>query len=45
MSGMVEFKDKSFIKHWLSNLDGDDKYGGYNFRIRRDTRKDITRKC
>lgn len=26
MSGMVEFKDKSFIKHWLTNLDEDDKY-------------------
>lgn len=26
MSGMVEFKDKSFIKHWLSNLDAKDKY-------------------
>lgn len=26
MSGMVEFKDKSFIKHWLSGLDDDDKY-------------------
>ena len=26
MSGMVEFKDKSFIKHWLSNLDTKDKY-------------------
>jgi hypothetical protein len=26
MSGMVEFKDKSFIKHWLSNLEKD-KYG------------------
>jgi len=24
MSGLVEFKDKSFIKHWLSNLDEDD---------------------
>lgn len=23
MSGMVEFKDKSFIKHWLSNLEKD----------------------
>lgn len=23
MSGMVEFKDKSFIKHWLSELDND----------------------
>lgn len=23
MSGLVEFKDKSFIKHWLSNLDVD----------------------
>jgi hypothetical protein len=26
MSGMVEFKDKSFIKHWLVGLDDDDKY-------------------
>jgi len=26
MSGMVEFKDKSFIKHWLVNLDSEDKY-------------------
>ena len=26
MSGMVEFKDKSFIHHWLSNIDDDDKY-------------------
>ena len=26
MSGFVEFKDKSFIKHWLSNLDEKDKY-------------------
>lgn len=26
MSGMVEFKDKSFIKHWLNNLDEKDKY-------------------
>ena len=26
MSGMVEFKDKSFIKHWLSNLENKDKY-------------------
>lgn len=26
MSGMVEFKDTSFIKHWLNNLDSDDKY-------------------
>jgi len=25
MSGMVEFKDKSFIKHWLSNLE-EEKY-------------------
>lgn len=23
MSGLVEFKDKSFIKHWLTNLDDD----------------------
>ena len=27
MSGMVEFKDKSFIKHWLTNLDENQKYG------------------
>lgn len=27
MSGMVEFKDKSFIKHWLNNLEDKDKYG------------------
>ena len=26
MSGMVEFKDKSFIKHWLSGLEEKDKY-------------------
>lgn len=26
MSGFVEFKDKSFIKHWLENLDEEDKY-------------------
>ena len=26
MSGMVEFKDKSFIKHWMSDLDSEDKY-------------------
>lgn len=26
MSGMVEFKDKSFIKHWLSELDDENKY-------------------
>jgi hypothetical protein len=26
MSGMVEFKDKSFIIHWLSGLDDEDKY-------------------
>jgi len=26
MSGMVEFKDKSFIKHWLSDLDDEDRY-------------------
>jgi hypothetical protein len=26
MSGMVEFKDKSFIKHWLSDLENEDKY-------------------
>jgi hypothetical protein len=27
MSGMVEFKDTSFIKHWLSNLEDNDKFG------------------
>ena len=26
MSGMVEFKDKSFIKHWLTNLEKENKY-------------------
>lgn len=26
MSGMVEFKDKSFIKHWLSDLNNENKY-------------------
>ena len=26
MSGMVEFKDKSFIKHWLSNIETEDRY-------------------
>lgn len=26
MSGMVEFKDKSFIKHWLTDLSSEDKY-------------------
>jgi len=26
MSGMVEFKDKSFIKHWLINLEDESKY-------------------
>lgn len=26
MSGFVEFKDKSVIKHWLENLDEKDKY-------------------
>jgi hypothetical protein len=26
MSGMVEFKDKSFIKHWLTNIDEEDIY-------------------
>ena len=26
LSGMVDFKDKSIIKHWLSNLDSKDKY-------------------
>jgi hypothetical protein len=26
MSGFVEFKDKSAIKHWLENLDEEDKY-------------------
>lgn len=27
MSGMVEFKDKSFIKHWLSGIEEENKYG------------------
>lgn len=27
MSGFVEFKDKSIIKHWLTDIDTDDKYG------------------
>lgn len=27
MSGMVQFKDTSFIKHWLTNLDDSEKYG------------------
>jgi hypothetical protein len=27
MSGMVEFKDKSFIKHWLSNLEENNNFG------------------
>jgi hypothetical protein len=27
MSGMVEYKDKSFIKHWLTNLDTKSGYG------------------
>jgi hypothetical protein len=26
MSGMVEFKDKSFINHWLSGIDTENKY-------------------
>lgn len=26
MSGMVEFKDKSFIKHWLTDLEDKEKY-------------------
>lgn len=26
MSGMVEFKDKSFIKHWLTNLETKDSF-------------------
>ena len=26
MSGMVEFKDKSFIKHWLADIEETDKY-------------------
>jgi hypothetical protein len=27
LSGMVEFKDKSFIKHWLTDIEEKDKYG------------------
>ena len=26
MSGFIEYKDKSFIKHWLSNLDKESEY-------------------
>jgi len=26
LSGMVEFKNKTFIKHWLTDLDDEDKY-------------------
>lgn len=33
MSGMVEFKDKSFIKHWLSNLDTKDKYADVSVNL------------
>jgi hypothetical protein len=33
MSGMVEFKDKSFIKHWLSNLDAKDKYADVSVNL------------
>ena len=27
MSGMVTFEDKSFIKHWLTSIEDEDKYG------------------
>jgi hypothetical protein len=27
ISGMVEFKDKSFIKHWLTDIEDGEKYG------------------
>jgi len=33
MSGMVEFKDKSFIKHWLTGLEEDDKYGDVSINL------------
>ena len=33
MSGMVEFKDKSFIKHWLTNLEEKDKYGNVSMDL------------
>lgn len=33
MSGMVEFKDKSFIKHWLTNLDAKDKYADVSVNL------------
>lgn len=33
MSGMVSFKDKSFIKHWLSNLDTKDKYADVSVNL------------
>jgi Holliday junction resolvase RusA-like endonuclease len=33
MSGMVEFKDKSFIKHWLTDLDSDSKFGDVEMNL------------
>jgi len=33
MSGMVEFKDKSFIKHWLVNLDKKDRYADVSINL------------
>lgn len=41
MSGMVEFKDKSFIKHWLTNIDSDDKYGDVSMDLE-DVQKKIS---
>lgn len=33
MSGMVDFKNKSFIKHWMSNLDIKDKYADVSVNL------------
>lgn len=33
LSGMVDFKDKSIIKHWLSNLDSKDKYSDVSVNL------------
>jgi hypothetical protein len=33
MSGMVEFKDKSFIKHWLSSIEDENKYSDVSMEL------------
>ncbi len=33
LSGFVEFKDKSVIKHWLSNIDDTDKYSDVSVEL------------